>query len=614
MKLPDRKQGRNTLSFYYMAVVVVIGLAGIMVECFHAVTFRNVSIYIVIILCLAAVEWFSFKFWRVPMTLSFPLTYALILLFGFSDAILSYCAVLFMVCLCKRGPVRQLLFAPSLHAISLFAASYSTVSLFGLTGSGFWAEVGKAAVFTGVYFFVVNVLIDFLFLLRVERYRIRNCVGKNLIQLGIAFFSFGYLFSMLLFGSQDRGVVDLFSYLFFFAPLVAISVITVIIVCLQKERNRLKSLFTLTTELNRLLFSKQWHRKIEQLFKAFIEVEATAFWVQSGDDWLLYYQDGAVSADSELPARYQELFEKIHETKVIRNRKRENVPADPFFAPRLRAFVFAPLIVENQTVGMLVVGRSRTNSFTSAEARSMATFANQMAVMLKTHKLISEQKKRLLLEERNRIAREIHDGLAQSLAGAVMKLETSQRLFSADPGKARVLIRNSTEKLRTSLKQVRQSIYQLRPYPTQQTGLRKAIKQKIAEMEKEGGPQMAFREIGQVHPLEDEVKRVMYELIQEALHNCVKHARAESVMIRLVYDREGVELTIKDDGVGFSLVDVMMKAREEPHFGILNMNEQAEKVGASLQIDSNEGAGTTIQFVMKHEPGEEYKNDSSHVG
>ncbi|HET7522312.1 MAG TPA: GAF domain-containing sensor histidine kinase, partial [Bacillales bacterium] len=429
-----------------------------------------------------------------------------------------------------------------------------------------------------------------------------------------ALFSFTYVVIMFVLGSQNRGIIDAFSYLFFYSPLVGVSVIAAVITRLQKERNRLKTLFTLTTELNRLLFSKTWRKNIEELFKSFIGVEATAFWVKSGDDWLLTYLQGSASKIGTLSTNEESEFNRIYETKVYGNRKRECIPADSCFPHNLRAFVFAPLTVENQTVGMLVVGRNRSHSFTSEEVRSIATFANQMAVLLKNYQLLSEQKKRLLLEERNRIAREIHDGVAQSVAGAVMKLETAHRLFPADPNKAATLTENSINKLRTSLKEIRQSIYALKPHPMEANGMRKAIKEKIMEMEKDGGPKISFHETGEVFRLTDEVERVIYETIREALQNCVKHARARHVKIRLAFREDQIKLVIKDDGVGFSLVEAMVKAREEPHFGILSMNEQADQIGASLHINSAEGKGTTIQLLIHNETGEEYENDSTDAG
>ncbi|HEX6922398.1 MAG TPA: histidine kinase [Bacillales bacterium] len=614
MGIAQSGQRRERLATLYMAAITLIGFSGIGAQLFYMDSFYNIPIYILFIVFLIVSELYPIVLWKLSITLSFPLVYTLILLFGFPVAVISYSLVLFAVYLMKKRPLRLLLFTPAQHAISLFAAYGAVISIFSGDAAGFAEDVSRVAVFMVIYVAANNVLVDGLLVIRPQRYQKQVWLRKSFVETGVACFAFAYLLTMFMLGSQNRGVIDVFSYLFFYSPLVAICIITAIIVRLRGERNRLKALFSLTTELNRLLFSKQWQENVEQLFKHFIDVEATAFWVKAGNDWLLSYQDGATGTPHSTLDETEVLFADIREIQVYSNRKRTPIPADSFFQPELQAFVFAPLQVENETIGMLVVGRSRSHSFTSEEAQSMATLANQMAVLLKNYNLISEQKKRLLLEERNRIAREIHDGVAQSVAGAVMELESAERLFTSHPEKSERLMQSSTGKLRRSLKEIRQSIYELRPYPTERIGLRKAIKEKIVEMEKGGEPEITFQETGQVFPLDDMVERVMYETVQEALHNCQKHANARYVEVRLIYKEDSVELAIEDDGDGFSLVDAMMKARQQPHFGILNMNEQAEKVGGSLQIDSNKGEGTTIQLIIKNETGEEYENDSSDVG
>ncbi|HEU5141103.1 MAG TPA: sensor histidine kinase [Bacillales bacterium] len=605
---------RERLAVLYMAVVIFAGIVGAVDQVFYLSRFSNIPTYLLFVVFIGVAEFYPVILRQLSITLGFPLVYTFILLFGFPVAVFSYCVLLFIVYLLKRRPLRQLMFAPAQQMISLLSAEGAASLVFSGEAQGFAGLVGRVAVFTGVYFLANNVMVDGLLVIRPQQYQKGLWLRKNFIEVCVASFSFVYLLIMFLLGSQNRGVIDVFSYLFFYSPLVAICLITVIIVRLQKERNRLKALFTLTTELNRLLFSRQWRENIQQLFRHFIDVEATAFWVKTGDDWLLNYYDGAVSSFHKESEEDKTAFSDIHETRLYPNRKREKIPMSSFFPNHLRAFIFAPLQVESETVGMLVVGRSRSRSFTSEEARLMATLANQMAILLKNYNLISEQKKRLLLEERNRIAREIHDGVAQSVAGVVMELETAERLFKTDRVKAETLMRNSTGKLRNSLKEIRQSIYALRPYPTERSGLRKAIRDKIAEMRKKSGPEIRYHEEGQVFLLDDAKERVFYETFQEAMHNCMKHADAHHVEVYLGYEEDHIEMIIQDDGNGFSLVDAMVKAREEPHFGILNMNDLAEGIGATLQIDSAKGEGTKIELIIKNLSGEEDEDDSSYVG
>lgn len=613
MRLMENKPVREKMLLIYTIIILIAGLTELLYESFHMSEVSNVWIYITIVCLMAVVEWFPLDIWKNPTTFRFPFIFLLISYFGFPVAVVTTSLLIFLIYMIKSRPFRLWFFTPAKIALSLLASLGFTTMLFPQFSAGMTGEPLKGLIFIGIYFFVSNALADVLILLRFTRFPSGVFLLKNAIEAGVALISAIYLWALSQSGGQFGNLHGL-PFAFFISPPIAFAIISFMALHLQKHHTRSKYLVTLTRELNRLLLSDEWRKKIEHLFRNFIAVEASGFWVKVGTDWLLYHRNGEIKADYELPPQYKSEFAKLNEIKVIRNRYKENIPANDYFSSDIKSFIFAPLTIENESLGMLVVARRRANSFTTDEIRSVLTFANQAAVLLKNHRLFSEQEKRSLLEERNRIAREIHDGLAQSLAGAILKLETAERLMTADTEKAEQLIHTITEKLRLSLGEVRESIYELRPYLTEQIGLRRAIRGKLREVENEGGPHIIFKEFGQVSVLDEEVKRIIYELIQESLYNCVKHAEASTVWITLRYMENDVELEIKDDGEGFSLADAMMKARKEPHFGILNMNEQAESIGGSLQIDSCIGEGTTIQFKAKNDPGEVLGNDSSDVG
>jgi signal transduction histidine kinase len=370
------------------------------------------------------------------------------------------------------------------------------------------------------------------------------------------------------------------------------------IVRVKIERNRLNALFSLTTTLNKLLPTSEWVNELKISFHELIDVEGILLWVKEEGKWVVRYQEGKTSPANQLDENTIELFENLKKPLTVGDRKNERIPASEYFDPKLRCFVYAPLVVEQETVGVFVVARSRSKSIIQEEVQSIATLANQLAVIIKTRMLIEEKEKRILLEERNRIARDIHDGIAQSIAGALMKLETAQRQWEKAPEKSIHLVSDSMERLRDSLKQVRQSIYALRPYPTERVGLQSAILQKINEFEKETELVFVFEERGKPEVISRMVEKILFDTFQESVQNIFKHAKATNVEILLSYQKENILLRIKDDGVGFSLLEAMLKAQKEPHFGILSMNDSAEKIGASLQIDSKPGAGTEICMTV----------------
>nr|WP_246625119.1 GAF domain-containing sensor histidine kinase [Fictibacillus nanhaiensis] len=343
-------------------------------------------------------------------------------------------------------------------------------------------------------------------------------------------------------------------------------------------------------------------------FLEFLGTDIVLLFLYDGKSWNKAYESGSYSLKKEMSAEFMEHLETDRDMHLFNNRKEDNEWAFTFFSPSIKSVMVSPLTAEDEVTGVLITGRTRAHSFSLVDTQSMATLVNQLAVAWKTKLLISEREKRVLLEERNRIAREIHDGIAQTLAGSVMQLETAQRVFTMKPEKTKELVAVSTEKLRGSLKELRESIYALRPYPTERIGLHQAIKSKIKSVKQDGHPfQIRFQERGIPRDLSTMVEKVIFDIFQESLQNTLKHAEASKVDILLSYSTDHVLFKIKDDGKGFSLYESMIKARNEPHYGILNMNELSDSLGASLHIDSAKGKGTEIKLKIPNlEPREAY--------
>jgi signal transduction histidine kinase len=407
---------------------------------------------------------------------------------------------------------------------------------------------------------------------------------------------YGTLFLIL--GNQNRGDIDVFSFFFFFSPLVGLALLSSSIVHLKAERNRLKALFSLTSMLNKMLPTKEWIDVLRVSFHELIDVDGMVIWTLENNKWEVSYYEGRVFGEQDLCESEMVWFEQLRKPYIVGNKAKEYIPAELFFNQALRSFIFAPLVIDNTTIGVLAVARVRTRSFSQEEVQAISTLANQLAIIIKTKTLIVEKEKRTLLEERNRIARDIHDGVAQTLAGALMKLETAQRKWNKSPEETLFLISDSMDKLRESLKQIRQSIYALRPYPTERVGMQLAMEKKMKELEQETSVTFAFEERGNKSPLSPMVEKILFDIFSESVQNILKHAEATKVEILLSYQKEHILFKIKDNGIGFSLVEAMLKARKEPHFGILQMNDAVEKISASLQIDSKPGAGTEISVCV----------------
>ncbi|MBT2703897.1 GAF domain-containing sensor histidine kinase [Bacillus sp. ISL-35] len=596
------KQKRERYAKLFMNSVTLIGWM-LILSSFIKLEYPGEPVVLALLFIFLLIsEYYPMPVWRGHTAITFPVVYVLFLLYGFSYTALAYAGAVLIVNLLHRRPLRTVLFNPAQLVLSFYGASAMLPVVESLL-----EKLALEPIFQGIlsYFFLLavyvilnNLIVDLVLLIRPQPYSFQFWKQKSLTELNSAAISLVYGITLYVVGSQNRGEIDVFAYFFFFSPLVGISLLSATIARLKREKNRLKLLFSITSELNQMLPSQDWLLALKGSFNELIGAEASILWIKKEGDWELSFKDGRTRSEcSLLPDSFTE-FEGMRRPVIYNDRKKDGGVAASCFEEDVKAFVYSPLVIENETIGMFIVARSRTKSFEDHDVQSIATLSNQLAVIIKTRMLFTEKEKRIVLEERNRIARDIHDGVAQTLAGAVMKLETAGKKFNKNPEETRKLVDESVIGLRESLKEVRESIYALRPYPTQKATLAEAILRKIEAVQKEYGQAIQFEIRGQEQDLSPMVEKVLFDTFQESLHNAIKHSQATKVEVLLSYQSEHILLKIKDDGKGFSLFQAMLKARNQPHFGILQMNDAAEKINASLQIDSKEGTGTEVSITV----------------
>ncbi len=595
-KAPIQRRERHAR--WFLTLVSLIGWLSVGWMALHIQQPENFGVFVLLVGFLFVTEYYPISVWKGYTSLSFPLIYTIYAVEGLPLAMVIYAIIVLLVNVIRRRPLRIVFFNPSQLVLSFIAAVSIARLLEPFYSQSENSSLISVMLLTGAYYVINNLLVDLVLIIRPQTYPIQIWRTKFITELISGVISIIYIGVMFYVSNQNRGVIDVFSYFFFFSPLVGFALLSAIIVRLHTERNRLKALFAISTELNRWLPTKNWVDSIETSLNDFVDVDASVLWVKENGRWRVRFSHGQVVKEECMAPHGIKDFDDISETEVFQDRKKNPGIVPSCFDKALKAFVYAPIILEGKSLGMFVVARSRTHSFRQEDIQSVATLANQLAVVIKTRMLISEQEKRTVLEERNRIAREIHDGVAQSLAGAVLKLETANRKFYQKPAEANDILVDSLSKLRHSLKEIRESIYALRPYETERVGLKQAILKRIDVIKKESQLNLSFEERGKPIVLSPMVEKVMFDIFQESVQNTIKHAKATSVTVLLSYQKEHVLLKMTDDGVGFSLLGAMVKAKKDPHFGILSMNEQAEKIEATLQIDSREGEGTEISLAI----------------
>lgn len=215
-------------------------------------------------------------------------------------------------------------------------------------------------------------------------------------------------------------------------------------------------------------------------------------------------------------------------------------------------------------------------------------------------------------EERLRVAREIHDGPAQTLAGVVLKLDVCQRLLQRDPERLAPELRAISEAARLSLQDVRKTIFNLRPMALDELGLAAALRSYVSSYREHTGVEVALSVVGQDERLPLPVEIALFRLVQESLSNVAKHAGTDRATVALVFEPNGITVTVRDHGRGFH-VDPVWQGEQGNAFGIIGMRERVQMLRGTLNITSAPGQGTLVTCVLPLEAGEGESNGSKSV-
>ncbi len=200
-------------------------------------------------------------------------------------------------------------------------------------------------------------------------------------------------------------------------------------------------------------------------------------------------------------------------------------------------------------------------------------------------------------EERRRVAREIHDGPAQSLANVVMRTEVCEKMLDIDKNAARRELQELRATVKNSLQDVRRIIFALRPMALDDLGLIPAISRYLENVKKQHklNIEMDFSE--ERWRLDSVSEVALFRIIQEAAQNAVKHAKADKIKVIIEENEQSILVSIRDDGVGFASEEVLKNPKPDS-YGLLGMKERVEVLGGQLTIMSKPGRGTEISVHL----------------
>jgi len=264
-----------------------------------------------------------------------------------------------------------------------------------------------------------------------------------------------------------------------------------------------------------------------------------------------------------------------------------------------------PLLAQETPMGALGLAAGAGQRLSQAELDLLEAIGAQITIAVINARLYRRSREMAILEERNRMAREIHDTLAQGFTGILIQLQAAERLSLKKPEGALRSLREARELARSSLQEARRSVFNLRPTVLENMTLDQAIAEQLHRLKIESGLETDFILEGYPLPLSGSIEQNLYRIAQEALTNVRRHAQARRVGVTLTYQPHSVSLTVTDDGRGLngqpgqSLPAVVgLQPGKAGHFGLIGIQERVKLMGGMVTFEQPAGGGTTIKVVI----------------
>lgn len=264
-------------------------------------------------------------------------------------------------------------------------------------------------------------------------------------------------------------------------------------------------------------------------------------------------------------------------------------------AEGLRYHASIPLYAHQKKLGVLNVASADWRELSADDLRLLHTIGDLLSIAVERARLFNRSVQLGAVEERFRLARELHDTLGQGLAAVLLKLEGIDALLEggADPEKVRQVAQQALGLARANLEEARRSVLDLRAAPLEGRTLAEALASLAAELSAKKTTAIACEAIGASQPLPVRVEAGLYRIAQEALNNAAQHAQARQILLRLVVTPAQVQLVVEDDGCGFDPSQI-----PRDRFGLVGLNERARLLDGSLKIESSPAQGTRLEVVL----------------
>jgi signal transduction histidine kinase len=259
----------------------------------------------------------------------------------------------------------------------------------------------------------------------------------------------------------------------------------------------------------------------------------------------------------------------------------------------LRSLMWVPLVVRGEIIGLFSIANPSPGAFGERETSLALGIARQAAVAIETARIHERARQAAVLEERQRLSRELHDSVTQALYGISLYAEAASRaLASGNEQPVATNLREISDTTQEALGEMRLLLFELRPPLLQEKGLAAALRARLQAVESRAGLTTEF-DCPDEQRLSPDSEQQLYRLVQEALNNVLKHAHAGHVSVRLGLATAAATVEVADDGIGFE-----PSMRNVEGFGLRGMRERVERLGGTLRIDSAPGSGTCVHVEV----------------
>jgi signal transduction histidine kinase len=310
--------------------------------------------------------------------------------------------------------------------------------------------------------------------------------------------------------------------------------------------------------------------------------------------------DELIAAMGPLPRTHGMLGAMLESAGAYRT---DDIHRDPRFRgwwprahPDMRSFLGVPIVAPEGVIGAFYLTEKQTAAtFDAHDQELIELLASHAAIAITNARLYERSRELSILSERNRLALELHDVVSQKLFSLNLAAESAATLLDRGPEQARPQLERVRDLAREALAELRSLIFGLRPAELERDGLEGVLRKEANMLQRVHGVTVTLDADGSSPPLEPACAGEILRIVEEALHNAVRHAEARTVTVRLHGVEHALSVEVADDGVGFDPTDPDLRSR---HLGLTSMEERARELGGRLAVSASPGRGTVVSLEV----------------